>query len=448
MSADSVIPGAQARRVCAVEDLEALAGSAVDTLDIASQLESRGLGDAFARRIGHEDVFHYSVYLRDQATGLTYDHVSTQPGSAGPAARRPGVLGSFGRIAVILCGFTICLTTLNLLLPRGGSELVVTVSGALSWIVSHVTGAMVWHDRSARDTRQPERYALTTAVTGLVVGLAAAWWLRSPIPVVWTTWAAAVGCLLPMVRARVLGTLAAGAMALFALVVATGGRTAAGILAIVVVFSALVFAGARLRRLYATTSVLMAIRPSRGWGGALGQSLVQCLGQILTLGILVGLCEPDARTAIAFGALAGALVSDPVLTIALAICRRVVERGSDASRLRPGLSGLGLSTALIVPIVSAVTAAVLVPDPSLRAQTGAAAATVGALGLLVSLLLRTDRAGTAALTAAGFAVLAWAAVTVEATALGAAFLTLGASAVATSVAAVLLGRALTHPANW
>ena len=444
MSADSVIPGAQARRVSASDDLSVLASSAVDLLDIASQLESRGLGDAFARGIGHEDVFHYSVYLRDQASPAAQEVAQSEGPTPAVGPRRPGVLASFGRIAVLLCGFAICLATLDALLPTGGSELVVTISGSLSWIVSHVTGAMAWHDRSARKSRQPERYALTTAVTGLVVGLGATLWLRSPIPVVWTVWAAAVGCLLPMVRARILGPLAIVAMALFGAASVFGGKSAMGVAALVVVGAAAVFAAVRLRR-HAAASTL---RPAAGWAQAVGEALLQCLGQIITLGILVGLCPPPARTAIAVGALAGALISDPILTIALSICRRVVEHGSDAARLRPGLAGLGLSTALVVPAIAALTAARLVPDPSLRPETAAAAATVGALGLLVSLLLRTDRAGTAALTAAAFAVISWVAVTVEATALGASFLTLGASGVATTIAAVLLGRALVHPSNW
>ena len=232
-------------------------------------------------------------------------------------------------------------------------------------------------------------------------------------------------------------------MALFALVVATGGRTAAGILAIVVVFSALVFAGFGCAASTLRRPVLMAIRPSRGWVAPLASRSCSAWVRSSRWASSWACASPTPGPRSLSGPSLAPSSPDPVLTIALAICRRVVERGSDASRLRPGLSGLGLSTALIVPIVSAVTAAVLVPDPSLRAQTGAAAATVGALGLLVSLLLRTDRAGTAALHRGRLrAVLAWAAVTVEATALGAAFLTLGASAVATSVAAVPASAAL------
>ena len=144
MSADSVIPGAQARRVCAVEDLEALAGSAVDTPRHRLPARVARPGDAFARRIGHEDVFHYSVYLRDQATGLTYDHVSTQPGSAGPAARRPACWGRSGGSLSSSAASRSVHDAQPAPSERGSA--VVTVSGALSWIVSHVTGAMVRHD--------------------------------------------------------------------------------------------------------------------------------------------------------------------------------------------------------------------------------------------------------------------------------------------------------------
>lgn len=366
-------------------DPVALAAESISANDLAARLESNGLGDGYARGLGHPDIFA----LADQLFAVRGEAqpVTARPGPRS-ARRQPGatsrVPAAVLRAVVLGLGMGICI----LALPGGSALLTVAVAGVVSWFAAQLSGAAVWADIGLGTTDRVAATVRPIALVWLIVAAVAALATASTAPFVWGLWGVTAGILLPSAALARLA-LAMVILTAPALVLTLVAGPALGSLAATIgVLTTAIAAATRVAP--RSRAELRAFRwlPRPALRVPLAQAFLQVAAQVGCFLALMFALAPAARAGIGFGCLVAAVLSDPLLTWLEDSTAGLARQARSGRWLGVRLIAGSLTVAVaLAGVAGAVAYAWPAPD-HFRWQAALVTAIVTLVGLSVSAPLR------------------------------------------------------------